>query len=75
MFSYAPKSHSHKSKNLKKNDEDLGGLNLTLRNLSKLQSLNMFFASTKQSRKPLSFIDCNKLQVPTLQKTPKTIAV
>ncbi len=70
MVSHAPTSRSHKSKNPRGHDEDSGGVTLTPRNPSKPQSLNTLAAPARQSREPLSSGDRNKLQEPTLQRTP-----
>ncbi len=75
MFSHARTSHSHKSKNPKGHDEDSGRVNLSLHNLSKLQSSKTLFAPAKESRKPPPSIDCDKLQELTLQKTSMKLSV
>ena len=70
MSSHARISCSHKSKNLRGNDEDSGGVNLTLNNPSKPQSLKTLSAPARQSRERLSSSNRNKLQELTIQRTP-----
>ncbi len=75
MSSHAQTSRSHKSKNPRGHDENLGGVTLTTRNLSKPQPLKTLFALAGQSRKPPSLSDRNKLQEHTLQRTPMKLSV
>ncbi len=75
MFSHAQISRSHKSKNPIGHDEDSGGVTITPRNPSKPQSSKTVSALARQSRKPPSSSDCDKLHEPTLQRTPMKLSV
>ena len=75
MSSHAPTNRFYKLKNPRRHDEDSGGVNLTLRNLSKPQSSKTLSASARQSRKPSPSSDHDRLQEPTLQQTPMKLSV
>ncbi len=75
MASHAQTSRSYKSKNPKRHDEDSGGVSLTSHNPSKPQSLKTLYAPAGQSREPPLSSDRDKLQEPTLQRTPMKLSV
>ncbi len=75
MSSHAQTSRSHKSKNPQGHDEDSGAVTLTPRNPSKSQFSKTVSAPARQSREPPSSSDRNKLQEPTLQRTPMKLSV
>ncbi len=75
MFSHPQTSCSHKLKNPRGHNEDSGGVTLTPRNPSKPLPLKTLSAPAKQSREPPSSSDRDKLQEPTLQRTPMKLSV
>ncbi len=75
MSSHARTNRFYKSKNPRGHDKDSGGVNLTLRYLSNLQSSNTISAPTRQSREPSLSNDRDELQEPTLQRTPMKLSV
>ena len=68
MSSHARTNRFHKSKNLRGNDEDLGGLNLTPCNPSKPQSLKTLSSQARQSCKSSLSSDRYEYQESTLHR-------
>ena len=75
MFSHAQRSRSHKLKNPRRHDEDLGGVTLTPCNPSKLQSSKTLSVPARKNCEPSSSGDRDKLLEQTLQRTPMKLSV
>ncbi len=75
MSSHSRTNRFYKSKNPRGYDKDSGGVNLTLRNPLKPQSLKTLSAPARQSREPSPLSARDKLQQPTLQRTPMKLSV
>ena len=75
MSSHARTNLYYKSKNPRGQDEDSGGVDLTICNPSRPQSSKRISAPVRQSRKPSLSSDRNELQEPTLQKTPMKLFI
>ena len=75
MILHAQTSCFHTSTNAIRHNEGSSGVTLTPRNPSKPQSLKTLSAPTRQNREPPSSSDGNKLQEPTLQRTPMKLCI